>query len=393
VKPRKPEVSFMKNLRKNRATVLQYMIFLAGLITFLIAPASIAFEPQTNVFSAPKNPPAGFSQIVEPNVLLLIDTSGSMTFFMDNDSSTYGDGTNPYYLNGANRRYYGRDSNPGQTTSGNNDPSVDFNYHPLLREIPTDQIPDTDDSYTGVFSYKIETKTGERWVPDEWGKVERFETTPDVPHSTDRDQVSYKFNWSNNRHILYRREAGDRERDSNYFPVRYQTDVPTLAGGYRYLVDRSNSPYSSQGLETLRVPGHTETYTYNGYTYKYPNDSRMYTLKNVLYRILGDQTLVGDLRLALSAYYQDYYSSGSGADWYNWTPYDGRTSQRITWKSDGTRRARLHEGFASTTKSPEHLAKIREWFDGSESSSNPEFRADGGTPLVASIVKSTYDVA
>jgi hypothetical protein len=99
----------MKNLRKNRATVLQYMIFLAGLITFLIAPASIAFEPQTNVFSAPKNPPAGFSQIVEPNVLLLIDTSGSMTFFMDEDKPTYGDGSKPL----GNYQYYGIDKNPG----------------------------------------------------------------------------------------------------------------------------------------------------------------------------------------------------------------------------------------------------------------------------------------
>lgn len=378
----------MKNQRKNKATVLQYMIFLAGLITFLIAPASIAFEPQTNVFSAPKNPPAGFSQIVEPNVLLLIDTSGSMTFFMDNDSSTYGDGTNPYYLNGATRRYYGRDSNPGQTTSGNNDPSVDFNYHPLLREIPTDQIPDTDDSYTGVFSYKIETKTAERWIPDEWGKVRENEVPPTVPSS-------YQWRWynpsgtANDRWILQRRPSSG----GGFSDVRDQEQVPSLGPNYRYIVDRpNNSPYSSQGLEIIRVPGHTETYNYNGYTYKYPNDSRMYTLKNVLYRILGDQTLVGDLRLALSAYYQDYYSSGSGADWYNWTPYDGRTSQRITWKSDGTRRARLHEGFASTTKSPEHLAKIREWFDGSESSSNPEFRADGGTPLVASIVNSTSAV-
>jgi hypothetical protein len=50
VKPRKPEVSCMENQRKNKATVLQNMIFLAGLITFLIAPASIAFDPRQMFF-------------------------------------------------------------------------------------------------------------------------------------------------------------------------------------------------------------------------------------------------------------------------------------------------------------------------------------------------------
>jgi type IV pilus assembly protein PilY1 len=394
VKPRKPEVSFMKNQRKNRATVLQYMIFLAGLITFLIAPASIAFEPQTNVFSAPKNPPAGFSQIVEPNVLLLIDTSGSMTFFMDNDSSTYGDGTNPCYLNGSNSLYYGKDSNPGRNTSGNNDPSVDFNYHPLLREIPTDQISDTNDNFTGVFSYKIETKTGQRWIPDEWGKVREDEAQPSVPYSDKKKDESFRWvwrdvshSWTDHRWILERRDPDK----NNYNPVNSQSLVPSLPANYRYIVDAGeNWAYSSRGLEILRVSGHNETYTYNGYTYKYPNDSRMYTLKNVLYRILGDQTLVGDLRLGLSAYYQDYYSSGSGGDWYNWWPNNDGNSQRITWRDDSTRRARLHEGFASTTKSPAHLDKIREWFDGTESSSNPEFRGDGATPLVASIVNNSY---
>ncbi|GAB1426750.1 hypothetical protein MASR2M17_01760 [Aminivibrio sp.] len=40
---------------------------------------------------------------MEPNVLLLIDTSGSMTFRMDSGTSTYGDGTKPVTLNGTLR--------------------------------------------------------------------------------------------------------------------------------------------------------------------------------------------------------------------------------------------------------------------------------------------------
>ena len=89
VQSRKPEVSVMKSCERKRIKVFLFLLLTAGLAVLILTAASGAdFVPQTSVFSAPKNPPAGFSQIVEPNVLLLIDTSGSMTFFMDNDSST-----------------------------------------------------------------------------------------------------------------------------------------------------------------------------------------------------------------------------------------------------------------------------------------------------------------
>ena len=125
-------------------------VLLAALV---MAPANAAFEKQYSVFSALKSPPEGFSLIVEPNVLLLIDTSGSMTFQMDNDNSTYGDGTKPY----KNWTYYGKDKNPGTSTPGTNNLVSDDNhdYHPLLRYIPDNLLPNN----TSYFSYDVVTET------------------------------------------------------------------------------------------------------------------------------------------------------------------------------------------------------------------------------------------
>lgn len=129
---------------------------------------------------------------VQPNVLILVDTSGSMTWKIGNDenlaskNNTFGDGSRPAIINSKKQYYFGRDLN-----SANNE-MTGYNYHPNLQYIDPNDLP----------SYK-------------------------------NDLV--------------------RDPEKNL--------------------------------------------------YKYPNDSRMYTLKNVMYRLLDDKTYVGNLRLALSSYY------------------------------------------------------------------------------------------
>lgn len=227
---------------------------------------------------------------VEPNVLLLIDTSGSMAFKMQNDDKTWGDGTRPYFrTNNSRGIYYGADNNPGLTVSGNNNASIDYNYHPLLRFIPSAEL-----SNAGI-------------------------STPEA---------------------------------NTYFSRRVSGTDPEAKTG------ESN--------------------------YKYPNDSRMYALKNVMYRILTDETLVSNIRLALSTYHQNgpLWSSSSSSNYYKWEPYYG-DSQGIYWRG-GQNEARLVENFNSTTNET-HLENIKKWFDGEDDSEHRELRAHGGTPLAVSI--------
>src|SRR6056297_1835136 len=116
---------------------------------FIFIPfAEAAWEPILVPMS--KNVPLGFQEgfMLEPNVMLLLDTSGSMTFRTEDDTSTRGDGTRPAFHRGYNGHgsriggynYYidgynvGRDSNIGDS-GNNNDPSDPNNYHPLLRYI------------------------------------------------------------------------------------------------------------------------------------------------------------------------------------------------------------------------------------------------------------------
>lgn len=349
-------------------------VFRILIVIFLLSIGSSAvfaeFAPKTDLFSADKDTPLGFTNLVEPNVLLLIDTSGSMAYRMRSSTSTYGDGTNPYNFGGSTTyTYFGRDQNYGNNKTGNNDASVDYNYHPLLRYIPTSIISDEDSGYTSYFSYDLEPRTGQRWVPAAWSYVGFSDPKPeDLP--PDR-----RWNWSGGRWYLQRLQGGQWRSLNN------PNQIPSLPIPYRYIYNN--------GLEIFKE-GHWEEYTYNAYLYKYPNDSRMYTLKNVMYRILTDSTLVGNLRLALASYRQTEFSSGSTSSYYRWTPTSGGSQQRISWKypSSSTDRAMLRVNFGSTTKlpgGPEHLESIKQWFDGTETASNPEFRADGNTPLATSI--------
>lgn len=93
-----------------------FPVFWSLLAIILLTAGSSAvfadFTPKTDLFSADKDTPLGFTNLVEPNVLLLIDTSSSMTERMSSGTSTYGDGTNPYNFGGSTTYYYfGTDQN------------------------------------------------------------------------------------------------------------------------------------------------------------------------------------------------------------------------------------------------------------------------------------------
>lgn len=356
-------------------SVARCRVFLSVLILIFLSAGSAAvyaeFTPKKDLFSADKDTPLGFTNLVEPNVLLLIDTSGSMAYRMNSSTSTYGDGTNPYnYGGGTTYNYFGADLNPGRNTTGNNDASVDYNYHPLLRYIPNDIISELDSGYTSYFSYDLEPKTGQRWVEGSWRYAGYSDPKPDLPD--DR-----RWNWSSNRWYLQRKTGSNNWKDLNN-----SSQIPSLPDPYRYIYNKGLEIYSS---------GYWEDYTYNTYRYKYPNDSRMYTLKNVMYRILSDETLIGNLRLGFATFNQTKHDDiGSASSYYRWKPSSSGSQQRISWKypTSDTNRAMLRVPFASTTKppaGPSHLDSIRQWFDGTETSSNPELRADGNTPLATSI--------
>ena len=87
----------MKARKPKASHSLFFKALFAGIaFVFIFAMNSqAAFTPKTSVFSASKPDPLGFSQLVEPNVLLLIDTSGSMTFRMSENETTFGDGGRP----------------------------------------------------------------------------------------------------------------------------------------------------------------------------------------------------------------------------------------------------------------------------------------------------------
>ena len=348
----------MKRKPRNRVNVFGYLLAGSVVMSLMLSLAFAADEPPTTVFSASKTPPAGFSQLVEPNVLLLIDTSGSMTFAMDGDY-TYGDGSNPYSFKNK-QFYFGRD-----TDESNNVSSDD--YHPGLgRYIHKDHLPENPGAYLD-FVTSSETISKDNSVsPFKDGDYKLADGTFQVGYSYPSDgRLIKKGKWN------------------NYNKVNYNDSKPTEPTDCEWRWDNDKKAWFLWVLNRR---------------YLYPNDSRMYVLKNVLYRILSDTTLVGGLRLALSAYNQDYESSGTNSLWYVWPPtntnYNNGSREVISWESQGDK-ARLHVGFASTTTSPDHLKTIRDWFDGKEGledgTMNYEFRAGAGTPLAKSIDNSTSE--
>lgn len=328
-----------------------FPVFRILIVIFLLSIGSSAvfaeFAPKTDLFSADKDTPLGFTNLVEPNVLLLIDTSGSMAFKMENNVSTNGDGSKPYLRGGTTYRYFGNDNNPGNNNDDNNDPSVDFNYHPLLREVPPEEIARTDGSYRTYLSYSL----GYSW-------------TNVAPQNSGNTGLPTGYRWSNRN--LQKNMGGNNWQ--NVTPG----DQSQLPSGYRW-----------------ELSGNTwvlQRWAENGeYIYRYPNDSRLYILRNVMYRILSDSTLVDNLRIGLASYFQTYTLTRDTSTYY----YNKGTQQSISWRGSLSsairRRGLLRRDFRSTTSALGHLDKLKEWFDGREDDNNPEFRAHGATPLANSI--------
>jgi len=273
-------------LRKQKAVNL--LAAALYLFSFACCLQIEATENLTPVFV--KSIPEGFGQQLQPNVLLLLDTSGSMTYRLTSESETYGDGSRPVTYGGITARYFGWD-----VDEDNNDPDNLDDYHPNLKYI-------SDEDLSGV----------PEWYLDD------------------------------------------------YFA--------NGAGGYLY-----------------------------------PNDSRLYKLKLVLWRILNDTSLVSGLRVALSTFYQreNWDDYGTNSNFYKYVAYSHgyyMALQYINWDYDDWRGdkynyARMREDFGSTDDS-DHLASLKEWIDGAEVvGSQMEIRAHGHTPLAASIYNTyvSYD--
>lgn len=126
-----------------------------------------------------------------------------------------------------------------------------------------------------------------------------------------------------------------------------------------------------------------------GDQYLYPNDSRMYKLKLVLWEILNDPGLVSGLRIGLATYYQqknDPPKVPSNGVYYRWPPeeYSG-SNQALSWEGSSSWDMALLRRFFKSTDEPGSIEEITKWVDGIETSGNPELRAHGATPLAASI--------
>ncbi|EFC92292.1 Tfp pilus assembly protein tip-associated adhesin PilY1-like protein [Dethiosulfovibrio peptidovorans DSM 11002] len=103
------------------------------LVLLLIALFSCTIAMANDLPSVFKPVPEEYSTPVPPNVLLLIDTSGSMLFDLEGDT-THGDGSKPF----KNQAYYGDD-----TDSSNNDPDDgSLSYYPPVTYLSDEEVSD-----------------------------------------------------------------------------------------------------------------------------------------------------------------------------------------------------------------------------------------------------------
>ena len=287
---------FLSNINVIKRVFVMAALAVIAFVPLGVLPQAAAEAPVLP--SCDKPLPEGYAQSVQPNVLLLLDTSGSMMYLSGSDTSTYGDGSKPYY----GQKYFGIDrckiSGDGDTS--NNDPNTAFNYHPNLVYIDDADLTDISQEY--------------------------------------RDKYFAK---SDNRYL-------------------------------------------------------------------YPNDSRMYKLKLVLWEILNDPGLVSGLRLGLATYYQQKNDTPKVPDigiYYQWPPTSSGSNQALSWEgSSSWDRALLRVFFRSTDdlgsvedKKMGTIEEIAKWVDGVEKKDsdpyfdNPELRAHGATPLAASIFDNTQN--
>ncbi len=296
---------------------LSDIIVIKRVFVVAVALAVIAFVPlgvlpqaagEAPVLPSCNKPlPEGYAQSVQPNVLLLLDTSGSMMYLSGSDTSTYGDGSKPYY---GEYKYY--------------------NDHG-----------------------RLVTTTGWQW----YFGIDRCKIFGDG--DTPNNNPNTAYNYHPNLTFIDSNDLSGISNPENYF----------AKVGDRYL---------------------------------YPNDSRMYKLKLVLWEILNDPGLVSGLRLGLATYYQQGNVPPKVPDigiHYQWPPTSSGSNQALSWEgSSSWDRALLRVFFRSTDdlgsvedKKMGTIEEIAKWVDGVEKKDsdpyfdNPELRAHGATPLAASI--------
>ncbi len=296
-----------QNCFLNKKEGQKYLRFLFGVILLFgvtggSAFANPSFDGSVPSYSWEKNlfENSDYAQGYPPNILFLIDTSGSM---LQDKTGTWtdGDGGRPWKIDSDKEDweyYWGYD-----TDTSNNDVSVASNYHPLL---------------------------------------------------------------------VYK---GDDE--------------------YTYVNPRENPPYNH-----LLVP----------------NDSRLYILRNVLYRLSLKKDLMSGINIALATYAQDYRPSGvytgEGKHWYSYEKYKRvrvcrpwwncwyeyrwvEEAPLIKWEGGSTADQSMRGmGVPRISLNPAidpDTGEMREDYvalvDGAEA--NGELRADGATPLAASIYNET----
>ena len=261
----------LSSFNKRRIAAILLALLVATISYAAISSGDPASKPLASFF---KPIPSGLSDTLQPNVLLLLDTSGSMTFRMDSGSDTYGDGSKPFTHGTQTEYYYGRD-----VDSTNNSPSSEYNYHPNLTYVPQSELNNLN---------------------------------------------SYQKNW----------------------------------------LGRS------------------------GTSYLYPNDSRLYALKLVLWKIFSDPTLISDLRVGMATFNQERLSPPDDPNsnfYYTLNSWGDYSQENISWGWSGEY-GLLRVGFNSTND-PTHKANLMKWFDGIEVSGNDELRGNGGTPLGYSIYR------
>ncbi|NLM71213.1 MAG: hypothetical protein GX181_04510 [Synergistaceae bacterium] len=255
------------------------------------------------------------------------------------------------------------------------------------------------------------------------------------PHTDSKDNILYNYFGkdvypANNRVAL----GPDGEVDYNYHPrlvyipqkfiTQMETEIQQKVrnGWPNYNLSDRFASYNA-GAGDLSPDEIAEMHEKeNGYysIYKYPNDSRMYILKNVMWRLLHDEAIFGGLRIAFAAYHHKYASSmekasgnyvdlnasGSGRN----KKWDWTKSVELYWNYSGvSNRGMLLEPFRLATADPDyfddytstygnHIDNLREWFSGENVAGRAlpeteysgqnivrEFRADTWTPLANSI--------
>ncbi|MDD4365581.1 MAG: hypothetical protein PHF19_07540, partial [Synergistales bacterium] len=102
-------VTSLRDFRSNLICSRPYKKMLGPLLLSLfLAGSPLAASDGPCLPAFPKGVPHGFGKALDPNVLLLIDTSGSMTFSLSGNY-TWGDGGARVYLNNRWNYMAGRD--------------------------------------------------------------------------------------------------------------------------------------------------------------------------------------------------------------------------------------------------------------------------------------------